>query len=306
VPRVSIITATYNRSEVLRFAIESVRNQTYSDYELLIVGDACTDDTAAVVASFGDPRIRFTNLPDNFGEQSGPNNAGFRAATGDLIAYLNHDDLWLPDHLASLVGFIDAQQADIVYALPFSIDRHGLAFCGVTNAELRYDPSHFVPASLWLLRRTVVTELGGWRSSRETDARNPSQDLLFRAWKHGKDMRCHPRLTAIILASGGRPGAYVSHEDQQHRELTARLREPGFREDLAIAAAVTSARELSRLRSLRWNSLPATIFDRVVVKLGGHPDSVRNRLMRRRRGWWIDYLRELRGLAPLDDWKKSK
>lgn len=145
-PAVSIITATYNRPEVLRWAIESVRAQTFGDWEQIVVGDACTDDTADVVASFGDPRIRFVNLAQNFGEQSGPNNTGMALASGGLIAYLNHDDLWLPDHLEKLVAHIDRKRADLVYAPTLSIDVHGMAFCGQTNSEMKYDPSHFVPA----------------------------------------------------------------------------------------------------------------------------------------------------------------
>ena len=94
-------------ANVLRLAIESVRWQTFSDWELWVIGDACTDDTAEVVASFADPRIHFFNLPANVGEQSGPNNEGFRRTRGRCVAYLNHDDLWFPDHLAGLTRFID-------------------------------------------------------------------------------------------------------------------------------------------------------------------------------------------------------
>jgi len=105
-PRVSIITATYNRPEVLRWAIECVRAQTYTDWEHIIVGDACAADTEALVRGVGDSRLRFFNRETNAGEQSGPNNDGLALATGDLVAYLNHDDLWLPDHLESLVAGI--------------------------------------------------------------------------------------------------------------------------------------------------------------------------------------------------------
>jgi hypothetical protein len=302
-PRVSIITATFNRSEVLKFAIESVRAQRSLDYEHLIIGDACTDDTAAVVAGYQDPRIRFVNLPLNYGEQSGPNNHGLAFASGELIAYLNHDDLWFADHLEQSTTVLDATGADLVYALPISIDRQGQAFCGATNAELRYDPSHFVPASLWLLRRGLLEELGGWRSSRETDARNPSQDLLFRAWESVRQLRCTACLTALILPSGGRPGAYRLHDDAQHRDLMRRMQEADFREQLAVALAARSARELHDLRTSHsgWKVASSAIFDRILVRLGKHPDTMRNRLARRRKGWWIDHLRELRGLPPNRD-----
>lgn len=61
-PKVNIIVATYNRSNVLVHAIESVKCSTPTEWEMLVVGDACTDDTAEVVAGFHDTRIRFVNL----------------------------------------------------------------------------------------------------------------------------------------------------------------------------------------------------------------------------------------------------
>ena len=75
-PLVSIITATYNRSNVLAYTLRSALRSTVADWEHLVIGDACTDDTALVVAGLGDARVRFHNLAENFGEQSGPNNAG--------------------------------------------------------------------------------------------------------------------------------------------------------------------------------------------------------------------------------------
>src|SRR5262249_28181342 len=116
-PLVSIITATYNRSNVLQYTIASVLRATFADWELLVVGDACTDDTEEVVSAFHDPRIRFFNLAQNVGEQSGPNNAGCQYARGSYIAYLNHDDLWLPGHLATALTGLEATEADLVFTL---------------------------------------------------------------------------------------------------------------------------------------------------------------------------------------------
>jgi glycosyltransferase involved in cell wall biosynthesis len=301
VPRVSIITATYNRSDVLSCAIASVLAQTFQDWEQIIIGDACTDDTAEVVASFADPRIRFVNRETNFGEQSAPNNDGFALASGELIAYLNHDDLWFPDHLESLIAYLEETGADLVYALPFEVDRFGMPFCGTTNAELRYDPSHFVVASLWLTRRQLIEELGGWRAATEIHAVSPSQDLLTRAWQRGKDLRCYPRLTALFLASGGRPDAHNRRDSRQHEELLAKMVNPRMREELLTAYAMQSARTTQELRTQLGGPTArfGKLFDVLLKKLRLRPDAVRNALARRPKGWWVDHIRGVRGLGPL-------
>src|SRR5256714_13138994 len=116
-PRVTVIIATYNWSSVLPYSIGSVLRQTFTDFELLVVGDGCTDDSEQVVAAIGDPRVRWINLPANHRQQSAPNNEGLRQARGEIIAYLGHDDLWLPHHLEVLVGALDREAADGVFGM---------------------------------------------------------------------------------------------------------------------------------------------------------------------------------------------
>jgi glycosyltransferase involved in cell wall biosynthesis len=300
-PRVSVITATYNRSEVLRYAIESVRRQTYPDWEHIIVGDACTDDSEALVASFADSRLRFVNRAEHCGEQSGPNNDGLALARGELVAFLNHDDLWFPDHLASLTSHLDATRADLVYAPVIGIDALGVGRCGETNEELRYDPSHFVPASVWLLTRALAEELGGWRPARDIHASNPSQDVLVRAWRRGKLMTCVPRVTAIVLPSGGRPGCYVTHDASEHAAWSESLAAPAFRERLLTRMVLDSARDLAGLQpaARTWRGAAARLIDRLLIAARLHPDAVRNRLAGKPKGHWIVALRALRGLPSL-------
>src|SRR6266498_729342 len=116
-PTVSVIIATYNWSGVLRCAIRSVLAQTFRDFELIVVGDCCTDDSEAVVRSFNDERVGWHNLEQNCGNQFGPNNHGLALSSGRYIAYLGHDDLWHRDHLALLVRAIAAHEADLVFAI---------------------------------------------------------------------------------------------------------------------------------------------------------------------------------------------
>ena len=77
--------ATYNRPSVLAFAIESVLAQEFADWELIVIGDACADETAALVNSFGDPRITYVNLVTNFGEQSVPAMSASRGHAGRTL-----------------------------------------------------------------------------------------------------------------------------------------------------------------------------------------------------------------------------
>ena len=66
-PLVSIIIATYNRSNILKYTISTVLKQNYQHFEILVIGDHCTDDTESVINSFDDKRISFYNLEENFG-----------------------------------------------------------------------------------------------------------------------------------------------------------------------------------------------------------------------------------------------
>jgi glycosyltransferase involved in cell wall biosynthesis len=153
-PAISIITATYNRSNVLRYSIESLLRSEFADWELLMIGDACTDDTEKVVASFADSRIRFHNLKNNFGEQSGPNNEGFKLACGKYIAYLNHDDHYFPDHLGTCLQCLETTNSDLVFAAtaaaaqrtPDQLAAHDwrFRFLGV-SASGYYEPYLFAP-----------------------------------------------------------------------------------------------------------------------------------------------------------------
>ena len=142
-PRISIISATYNRSNVLIHTIESVRRSTFADGELVVIGDACTDDTTEVVAGFNAPRIRLTNLEHNFGEQSGPNIPGAEMARARYLAFLNHDDLFFPEHLERSLAHLETTQADLVFAgVACSWGWAAFASCCTTAAETR-------PPSAW-------------------------------------------------------------------------------------------------------------------------------------------------------------
>src|SRR4051794_7667215 len=107
-PTFSVVMATFGRGRHIKPSIESVLGQTVSDFELIVVGDGCTDETEATVRSFAHENIQWSNLPQNTGSQSYPNNEAIRRARGDWICYIGHDDIWAPDHLQSFAEAISS------------------------------------------------------------------------------------------------------------------------------------------------------------------------------------------------------
>jgi Glycosyl transferase family 2 len=164
-PTVSIVIATYDWSAALRYAIRSVLAQTFADFELLVVGDACTDDSAEVVAAVADARVRWHNLAANHGGQWGPNNFGLRAARGEWTAYLGHDDLWYPTHLETALRTARETSADMVAAVTILYGPPGSGIRGLTGVFVddRYSPDDFVPPSSLLHRRSLAGGAGAWK-----------------------------------------------------------------------------------------------------------------------------------------------
>lgn len=112
-PLVSVVMPAYNCAAYIAEAIDSVLRQTYENWELLIVDDGSEDGTAEVVGRYTDPRIRYSRNPENSGAAVSRNN-GIAAAGGEYIAFLDSDDVWLPEKLERQIAFMR---------------QNGIAFC---------------------------------------------------------------------------------------------------------------------------------------------------------------------------------
>jgi glycosyltransferase involved in cell wall biosynthesis len=201
-PALTVLIPTHNRADVLPFAIRSVLAQTLEDFELFVVGDGCTDATAEVVADFDDTRIRWFDFPKApyFGYAN--RNRALREARGERVAYLGHDDLWLPDHLELLAARFRDPEIEFAYSRLLFVYPDGTIRPLLMNLE---DPALlarvlkgaevFGPSCV-LHRRDCLERYGYWR-----------EDL-----PEGADSE----LWARILRSSGRVPAYCDRPTALH------------------------------------------------------------------------------------------
>lgn len=111
---ISVIITSYNYGHFLQQAIDSVIDQTYADFELIIINDGSVDDTEAVVLSNSDQRIRYY-YQENLGQPKAKNK-GIEFATGEFLAFLDADDVWLPDKLEKQINLFSNLDVGVVYS----------------------------------------------------------------------------------------------------------------------------------------------------------------------------------------------
>ena len=129
-PKVSIIIPTYNSASTIAETIASVQQQSVTDYEIIVIDDGSQDNTIDVVKSIIEPRLKL--FPYQNGGVAIARNRGIDRATGEYIAFLDADDLWSPDKLASQIEALDRHpQAKVAYSWVSYMDEQGkLLFSG--------------------------------------------------------------------------------------------------------------------------------------------------------------------------------
>ena len=123
---VSIITPTFNAQKYIRATIESVQNQSYQNWEMILVDDASTDQTVSIIKEFAanDNRIKLTELSKNSGNGFA-RNVALEKATGKYIAYLDADDLWFPMKLEKQIAFLKTNNLPFTFSFYDCIDEEG-------------------------------------------------------------------------------------------------------------------------------------------------------------------------------------
>lgn len=202
--RVSVICPTFNRSRAILHTIDSVRAQTVSDWELIVVSDGSTDDTDEWVrtAARDDGRIRLHRTVRH-GHPAEPRNVGLALARGEVIAYLDHDDQWRPDHLATVLSAVE-DGASMVATGYERRDRDGtcvgvsepVTYCW--HPEIQLMSPLFEP-SLMAHLRGLPERVGGWRGGIGME----DWDLYVRLADAGVDVTTVPERTVTLLYDSG-------------------------------------------------------------------------------------------------------
>lgn len=126
-PKISIVTPCYNAFDYIIETINSVLNQSYDSWEMIIIDDCSTDDSWQIIESYAskDSRIKYLNTGKPSGSPSLPRNIGIENASGKFIAFLDADDLWLPDKLERQVKFMEENNYDLSYSFYEKMDWQG-------------------------------------------------------------------------------------------------------------------------------------------------------------------------------------
>jgi glycosyltransferase involved in cell wall biosynthesis len=124
-PLVTILLPVYNGGNYLKIAIESILNQTYTDFELLIIDDGSTDDSVRTISSYSDPRIRLVKNEKNMGIVK-TLNRGIQLAEGSFIARMDADDICLPSRIEKQAQYLtEHPEVSMVDSIMEIIDENG-------------------------------------------------------------------------------------------------------------------------------------------------------------------------------------
>lgn len=173
IPLVSVIMPAYNSGQLIRKSIRSVIEQTYPKWELIVINDGSTDDTAEIVSSICalDPRVKL--ITQKNGGIGRSRNVGFSHASGEWLAYLDHDDLWAKDKLEKQMSVaIQNPSYDVLFCggwFFYNDDLTNLVDYKTIYGEfspdkmfLRQLEENYIPTLAVLVKRSILERIGPW------------------------------------------------------------------------------------------------------------------------------------------------
>ncbi len=225
-PKVSIIIPTYNGEKFINKTIESVVGQTYKDWELIIVDDFSNDNTKEIIKEWEkeDKRIRSIFLDKNSGGPAHPKNIGIENSKGEYVAFLDHDDEWMPEKLEKQIDFLKNKLNDKyeLVTCNFLIDINGEKYKYITPTyNLDSQLSHILngnfvhSCSSIIVRKKIIDSLGGFDESMKM---SDDWDLYLRMLQLGYFIGIVPEVLFIWHSQTNRAGKRIVFEGRSELE----------------------------------------------------------------------------------------
>jgi glycosyltransferase involved in cell wall biosynthesis len=248
-PLVSAIIPVYNGEAFLRETIESVLSQTYRDIECIVIDDGSTDGTGEIARSFGDS-IRYVRKEN--GGVSSARNLGIEMASGEFVAFLDADDLWVPEKIEKQMAVFAARpDVGMVYSSVLFVDEKKKVLRKVENefgmGEVERILLLRTPVFLTmtaLVRKDVLDKVGGFDDRLSTSA--------------DADMACRIALNFETVGIDEPLAMYRQHSNQMHLNLAALEHDSTLLFEKTFGDPEVPA-EIRRLRSRAYASLEMTL-----------------------------------------------
>lgn len=233
-PNVSVIIPTYNREVLIIETIHSVLCQTYKDFEIIVVDDGSIDNTQKVIKDIGDSRVKYI-FENHRGVPAATRNTGIRNAQGQYIAFVDSDDLWLPDKLERQL-FVMEKFSDIalVYAQAVSwsegvisrepLPKPSLAKSGFIFRDLFL--RNFIPSLTVMVRKKIFDTVGYFDEDPDLIAAE-DYDLWLRTARIAR-VYFMPEIVAKYRIHSGNISANIENYISQSLAIVNKFRKNGW------------------------------------------------------------------------------
>lgn len=316
-PLISVVVASYNHQAYVRACLQSVLDQDFQDFEIIVTDDGSSDQTVAQIQALKDPRIHLKVLPRNLGACIALNDAILRSS-GTYIAVLNSDDYFLPGKLSQQLAYLQAHpEVGAVFGLPAFINEQGEVFEDPAHrdhqafrAEQRtrhqwlrhfFDQGNALCHPTAMVRRSVYDRLGLYDPRL---AQVPDLDMWIRLASHTNLHVMPCALTAFRVrdglqnASAGRPEVIVRDAWERARILRHYLTLPAA--DLLQVFPEFAAQPVPLMEQLARHALaqPYPFFHRFALDAwfdslpDGHPSQAMLQSLQARPQAWRDFIQQ--------------
>ena len=248
-PSLSTIIPVFNGEKFLAMAIDSVLDQTYSNIECVVVNDGSTDGTATIARSYG-KRIRYVDKPNR--GVSSARNAGIEASAGQLIAFLDADDMWVPNKIERQVDlFLKNQNVGLIYSSVLIVDENGSVLDEIRN-QFKDD----------ILKRILLLETPSFLTMTGVVPKSVLDDIgMFDerlSTSADADLACRISLKYKTLAMDEPLALYRQHNGQMHLNLVTLEHDANLLFQ-KIFAEPTLPQDIAKLKTKAYASLESTL-----------------------------------------------